>query len=156
MTVNSECYSCWCWRTGLNLQFILDPPPTARAHDTTGARPNSALLGLPTLKVSTLLSGVKFFKNRAGCMCWGKSFVWGPVSSIFIKRHIGNLISREKIPTKILNVGSAAARRPAVTQAAAPPSLCLSTCEQKAGFWIRTSCEDDVVYMHNGTWGLNI
>ena len=59
------------------------------------------------------------------------------------------LVSRdqETKPTKIFKVGSAAARRPAVTQAVAPPVSCFGGCDKTAPI-IRTSCEDNIVSIH--------
>ena len=103
--------------TGQDVQLTLPPPPRHCPHGTIAERFPSAALGRLTCARTVREPGARCVKKRAGCLCAGSLYVGGPASS-----------------TRMRKSGSAAARRPATTQPAAPPMerpLCQETVERE-------------------------
>ena len=90
-----------------DVQLTLPPPPRHCPHGTSTERSPSAALGRLACTRTVREPGAMCDKKRAGCLCAGLLCVGGPASS-----------------TRMRKSGSAAARRPATMQPAAPPTGC--------------------------------
>ena len=100
---------------------MADPPPTQRPVWTWALRPPRASLSLLVYKVVVLLPVARCLRYRPGWTWSMLPFVWGPDSS-----------------TRIFRKGSVCARRPAITQAVAPPCISESDAIQVFDVWLET------------------
>ena len=119
---NSIIISVWASTMKLTfIQFTLDLPPRARPVATVTEWSHEAGLGFATWKVNVSVGWAKQLKQHPGWIWFGASQVCGPASMIWVINEIPLKF------TRIFKDGSAWARQPAVTQAAAPPDLIVST-----------------------------
>lgn len=107
----------------VDLRFTLEPPPNALPVGMKDGRLPNFSLGAPTWKVNVLAPPTRLLKKRPGCVCSCTSRVWGPASMILENQPQPQRIGKfqRENHTRIFKVGSASARRPAVTHAVAPP-----------------------------------
>ena len=92
------------WEETRDVQLTLPPPPKHCPICTAVVRSPSAALGLETYSRMVREPGARWFGKLMGRVCARSLYVVGPASSKRIRRFL-----------------SAAARRPAMTQAAVPP-----------------------------------
>lgn len=100
-----------------NSLFITEPPPIHLPLLTSSCLPLRYAEGSATWSDMKGSPGSKCWMHRDGSTQHGSPFVCGPASR-----------------TKILSKGSAAARRPATTQAVVPPGMEMSDPESNFGW----------------------
>jgi hypothetical protein len=121
-----------------DVQLTLPPPPKHCPQGTTAERPPSAGLGRLMCTRTVREPGARCERKRAGRKWAGSLYVGGPASSMRMRRF-----------------GSAAARRPARTQPAAPPNGVFSVkrrWSRRGAGGRRTACDDDIVVFVDSGW----